>query len=392
MLRSFRPALLLVALAGAPLLPAQETRSDSLFTVEKYLDYEQVADPQISPDGSQIIYTRRYVDKLADRWESALWLVNADGSKNRFLLKGSNARWSPDGTRIAYTADGEPTGTQIFVRWMDAEGATSQITRVSEPIGDVKWSPDGKSIGFSMFVPTRNELKIDLPAAPSGAKWTPAPKYVDKLHYRFDRRGFFRPGFRHLFVVPAEGGTPRKVTKGDGSIGYAAEGEPAGAGWDWTPDGRTMVFDRRDTSALARSRGDIYAVDVNSGVVRKLTPQTGAWSGPVVSPDGRRVAFRGHPAMRVSYRADDVYVINLDGSGQTKISGTLDRDPAQLVWAPDNSGVYFSVGEQGTSNVYFASVSGNTRKVTNGVHMLALSSAARNGSVAAGTRSAPKEP
>ena len=206
-------AVLALGLALAP-LPAQETRSDTLFTVEKYLDFEQVSDPQVSPDGSQIIYTRRFVDKLADRWESALWLVNADGSKNRFLLKGSNARWSPDGTRIAYTADGEPDGTQIFVRWMDAEGATSQVTRVGDPIGDVAWSPDGKSIGFSMFVPSKSELKIDMPAAPRGAKWTETPKYVDRLHYRFDRRGFLTPGFRHLFVVSADGGTPRQITKG----------------------------------------------------------------------------------------------------------------------------------------------------------------------------------
>ncbi len=384
--------LLLVVVGLTPTLAAQEVRSDTLFTVEKYLDYEQVADPQISPDGSQIIYTRRFVDKLADRWESALWLVNADGSKNRFLLKGSNARWSPDGTRIAFTADGEPNGTQIFVRWMDAEGATSQVTRVGDPIGDVKWSPDGKSIGFSMFVPSRSELKIDMPAAPRGAKWTEAPKYIDRLHYRFDRRGFLTPGFRHLFVVSADGGTPRQVTTGPWSIGFTMEGPAANAGWDWTPDGRTMVFERRDTAAKTFRTGDIYVVDVNSGSLRKLTAQSGAWSGPAVSPDGRKVAFTGYAAARVSYRADDVYIANLDGSGLTKISGTMDRDPGNLVWAPDNSGVYFSVSDQGTSNVYFASANGGTRKITNGVHMLSLSSTSRTGTAGAGVRSAPKSP
>ena len=106
-------------------LTAQEKRSDTLFTVEKFLDLEQVADPQISPDGSQIIYTRRFVNKLEDRFDAALWIMNADGTKNRFLTKGGGARWSPDGTRIAYLNTGEPRGTQLFVRWMDAEGATS---------------------------------------------------------------------------------------------------------------------------------------------------------------------------------------------------------------------------------------------------------------------------
>src|SRR5436190_21991820 len=116
---TIRLALAVPLFVGASALTAQERRSDTLFTVEKFLDLEQVADPQISPDGSQIVYTRRFVNKLEDRFDGALWIMNADGTKNRFLTKGSTARWSPDGTRIAYVNTGEPRGNQIFVRWMD---------------------------------------------------------------------------------------------------------------------------------------------------------------------------------------------------------------------------------------------------------------------------------
>ncbi|HMC55576.1 MAG TPA: S9 family peptidase, partial [Gemmatimonadaceae bacterium] len=188
-----RTSLTLFALSVLSLLAppayAQQRSGDTLFTAAKYLDFEQVADPQISPDGAQIVYTRRFVNQMEDRWEAALWVVNADGSRNRFLTKGASPRWSPDGTRIAFTNDGEPAGTQLFVRYMDAEGATSQVTRVAEPIGDVRWSPDGKSIGFTMFAPKTSDWKIDMPAAPKGAKWTAAPKYITTLHYRMDRRG-----------------------------------------------------------------------------------------------------------------------------------------------------------------------------------------------------------
>src|SRR6201999_399639 len=97
-----------------------------------YLDLVNVSDPEISPDGKQIVFTRRWVDKMNDKFESALYIMNADGSRQRFLVKGSGARWSPDGTRIAYLADGAPKGNQIFVRWMDAEGAITQITRGEE--------------------------------------------------------------------------------------------------------------------------------------------------------------------------------------------------------------------------------------------------------------------
>ena len=120
------------ALASAPTLIAAQAPASDRLTLDLYLEYETVSDPQISPDGAQIIYTRGWVDKQNDRRETSLWVMNADGSKNRFLVRGSNARWSPTGDRIVYTAQGEPRGTQIFVRYMDAEGATTQITRVEK--------------------------------------------------------------------------------------------------------------------------------------------------------------------------------------------------------------------------------------------------------------------
>src|SRR5690349_16746893 len=147
-----RRLALLLLLSAATVSRAQEKHSDTLLTVDHYLDLEQVGDPQVSPDGKQIVYSRRYVNKIDDRWDSALWLMNADGSHNRMLGKGASPVWSPDGTRIAYVAEGEPRGTQIFVRYMDAEGATSQITHTDQGPADIRWSPDGKWIGFSMFV------------------------------------------------------------------------------------------------------------------------------------------------------------------------------------------------------------------------------------------------
>ena len=134
---SLRLSVTLLIVATAT-LGAQEKKADTLLTVDKYLDFEQVGEPRVSPDGSQIIYTRRWVNKLEDRFESSLWIMNVDGAKNRFLTTGGGAVWSPDGTRIAYLADGKPSGTQIFVRWMDAEGATSQVTTLSDGPADIR--------------------------------------------------------------------------------------------------------------------------------------------------------------------------------------------------------------------------------------------------------------
>ena len=384
-------SVIVAALLVVPSVAAsQETASDTLLTVNHYLDWEQVADPQTSPDGSQILYTRRWVNKIEDRWDAGLWIMNADGSKNRFLVKGSNARWSPDGTRIAYFADGEPKGTQVFVRWMDAEGATSQITHVSETPVNLSWSPDGRSLAFAMLVKNETPWKISMPAAPEGAKWTPAPRIVDRLHYRRDRTGYVEQGTTQIFLVPAEGGTPRQLTKGDfGTSELGGFGAPS---YDWTPDGRTIVFDGlREADADYRYRESyLYTVDVQTGAVRPLVTKKGGWTGPVVSPDGRTVAFTGHEYGTFSYRADEVWTVGIDGSGLRALT-TYDRDPGTVRWSPDGSGVFFALAEQGTSNVYFAGLRGGNRRVTDGEQMLSLTSIARDFN-AVGVRTDPDEP
>jgi dipeptidyl aminopeptidase/acylaminoacyl peptidase len=389
-----RPTLfLLLCLAVAPSATFSQGRGDTLFTVTKYLDYEQVADPQIAPDGSQIVYTRRHVNRMEDRWESSLWIMNADGTRNRFLAKGASPRWSPDGTRIAFFNDGEPSGTQLFVRYMDAEGATSQVTRVNEPMADLRWSPDGKSIAFSMFVPKSNTWSIDMPAAPSGAKWTAAPKYVTDLHYRQDRRGFNRSGYTHLFIVPADGGTPRALTSGDWNVGSRFDGQQGGVSFDFSPDGGTVfVVGFNDPKADLNFRNsNIYSVDVATGALKRINVQDGEWNSVAVSPDGRKIAFNGHAASKASYAADEVYVMNVDGSGVQKLT-SIDRDPSGATWTRDGSGVYFTVSESGTANVYFAPASGaGATKVTTGTHMLALGSLSKT-AVGAGVRSTPNAP
>src|SRR2546426_11999920 len=111
----FAAAVMAGSMVVSPLaaLLAPQASADTLLTVAHYLDLEQVVDPQISPDGRTIVYSREWVDRVNDRWESAIWIMQADGSRNRFLTKGGSPVWSPDGSRIAYVAaTEEPKGPQ----------------------------------------------------------------------------------------------------------------------------------------------------------------------------------------------------------------------------------------------------------------------------------------
>ncbi|MBM4189002.1 MAG: S9 family peptidase [Gemmatimonadetes bacterium] len=359
-----------IALVGGPGLLIGQGRER--LTLQEYLEFEDAQDPRASPDGKQIVYTRRFIDKVNDRWDSALWIVAADGTRNRFLVEGGNARWSPDGTRIAFVAEGQPSGAQIFVRWMDAEGATSQITRVSQGPGDLEWSPDGKSIAFRMMVPMKEEWRVEVPKPPSGAKWTEAPYVVEKLNYRRDREGFSDQGFRHLFVVSADGGTPRQLTQG-----AYDHGAPK-----WTPDGRALVFsgNRSENADWEVRESEIYRVDVDGATVTQLTRRRGPDGQPAISPDGRTIAYTGFDATDDTWTDSKLYLMNADGSNVRVLTPTFDRSPQGLHWAADQSGVYFAAENHGSRNLYFVPVSGEpVRQVTRGEHLLGITSIDRAG-------------
>ena len=364
-------------------LAGQETVRLSL---EHYMDLETVSDPQIAPDGSRIAYTRSWFDMVNDRRESSLWLMDADGSRNRHLLDGSGVQWSPDGTRILFTAPGDPAGAQIHVRWMDAEGATSQITRLENGPANVRWSPDGDWIAFTSRVDDRADFAgVSLPDRPDGAQWTAGPKIVERAGYKRDRSGYVDTGWTHLFVVPAEGGTPRQLTSGDWNHNGVA----------WSPDGTEIYFTSYRTDDWDApenwQESDVYAVQVASGAVRRLTDKRGADGSPVPSPDGSLIAYISGDEHGDTYRNSRIHVMNRDGSGQRSISGDFDRPTGGLMWAPDGSGLYFSVSREGYRSLHFASVDGGVQQLTEGKRLMTLSSFSEAG-MAVGTISSAYEP
>lgn len=389
----FVAATVLFLLSAAAPVPAQQSRSDTLLTVDHLLDMEQVADPRLSPDGREIVYTRRHVNQLEDRWDAELWITNADGSRNRFLTRGSSPRWSPDGTRIAFIAPGDPTGPQIFVRWMDAEGATSQVTRVDHAPGSPAWSPDGTRLAFVMLVPHREPWAIAMPTPPQGASWTAPPRMVTSTHYRQDRRGFAEEGFTHVFVVPADGGTARQITHGEWNVGARFSGITFGADIAWTPDGREIVFDGivGDDGDNRYNEAYIHAVDVATGSIRQIVSDKGYWTSPVVSPDGSRVAFTGYDYTEQTYHTSELYVADLDGGNMHKLSGDLDRDVGPHFWSADSRQIYFTAGDHGTQNAYRITRNGQVQPVTAGNHMLTLSTLTPDGA-AVGLVTSPQAP
>ena len=387
-----RRLIFALALASLPAMvtaqnatTANSVANDRL-NLDLYWEFETVSDPQLSPDGAQIIYTRGWIDKVNDKRESSLWIMNADGGKSRFLVRGSNARWSPSGDRLAYTAQGEPKGSQIFVRYMDAEGAISQVTHVEKAPSAVAWSPDGTRLGFVMSVEAKNAWPIKMPRAPEGAKWVDAPRIVERLDYRSDGVGFDDDAFRHIFVVPAAGGTPRQLT----------DGQWHHNGVEWTPDSKQILFgaNRVSDAEYQQRESDIYAVTVDTGAIKQLTTRKGPDGNPQVSPDGKRVAYTGYDATRNTWQDSKLYVMNIDGTNPHLVSGEWDRSPQNVLWKPDGTGIYFTAQDQGSQNLYVLPMAGDRSDVvqplTKGTYMLTTASVVKGKAV--GVLTSPHAP
>ncbi len=379
----------------AIVLATRASAQNRLFTVDRYFDIERVSSPRISPDGNHIVFSRAHVDPMKDAWVGLLWEMEADGSRQRQLVKGSSAQWSPDGTRIAYLAEVDGK-SQLWVRYMDAEGAAIQVTRGERSPVAFRWSPDSKSLAFTMPVPDSATWNVAMPHAPAGAQWTPPPRVVNRLQYRADRVGFLADDWIHLFVVSAEGGVPRQVTHGAFNIGARGAGIPGPAALDWLPDGRTIVADGNDATDADREYqvSNIYAVDVASGTLRRLTADAGFWHAPVVSPDGRWVAFTGFAKTRDTYHSSDLFVMHADGTVRRLLTSGIDRDPASVTWA-DNETIYFTAEDHGVVNIWTASLTGKAPAVkaaSNGMHVIALGSVSIKGGIGVATRSAPQQP
>jgi len=382
-IRSLGALALLLAATAAPSAPP--TAPNRYFTGADLFDLEVATDPQISPDGKSIVYVRKSNDIMTDKARNTLWAADVASGQQRPLVAGPgnyfSPVWSPDGSRLAYVAadGGSP---QLYVRWM-ASGESARITGLPNSPNSIAWSPDGRRIAYSMFVPDEGQKLGSAPAKPEGAKWADPLEVITAVTYRADAGGYLKPGYNQIFWVPAEGGAPTQLTFGATN---------AGGQVSWTPDGRALLF-AADLSKNWERNGneaEIYRVPISGGAPVALTNRKGPDFSPVVSPDGRLVAYIGGDDQGKYYLRPDLYVMNIDGSAPRNLSARLDRGIESAVWAADSRSIYVTYPEAGQNRVSRIGLDGSVRVVAEGLTGSGLDrpysggefTVAKNGSVA----------
>ncbi|MGM0546935.1 MAG: prolyl oligopeptidase family serine peptidase [Bacteroidota bacterium] len=354
----------LLPLLAFLLLPLMSVaQSDQPFKSMDVFELQWVQDPQISPDGEHIVYSRGQMDKMKDRRISRLWIMDADGSNHRKLtdrdVNEGSARWSPDGSRIVFTSSTEEDGSEIYVYWMES-GAMSRITQLEESPSGISWSPDGEHLAFNMKVQESNPTLADAKKAPKGAEWADRPRVTTRLNYESDGSGYIDPGFTHIFTVPAEGGSPRQITEGD----YHHSGDP-----EWSADGEQLLFSANLNEDWEHDfrESELYAVDVESGDVEQLTERDGPDYGATVSPDGETIAYLGYDDKVQTYQLTKLYAMDIDGGNKREIELDLDRSISSIKWDEDGQGLYLMYDDEGNTKIGHTTLDGKTSVVANDV-------------------------
>jgi dipeptidyl aminopeptidase/acylaminoacyl peptidase len=355
----FSAAALLI-LTGAP--GFAQTQKPAFKPLDVF-DLQWAADPQVSPDGRSIAYVRMGYDIKTDRARGSVWLVGVDGKNERPLssapISGS-PRWSPDGSRIAYIARTADNSAQLFMYWT-ASGVSAPISNFTDSPSGLAWSPDGKWLAFTMPVAQeRKPLKVELPEAPKNAKWADPPKLIDRMVFRADGEGYLPSSFSQVFIVSADGGAARQLTRGD----FDHQGPPA-----FTADGKGVLVgaNRRADADYDPLDSEIYRVDLADGTIHALTDRRGPDRHPVPSPDGKHIAYLGFDDKQLGYQATQLYVMDSDGSHAHSLTATLDRDAASPKWLADARQLVFQYDDHGSTKLAAIDLTGKMRILADGV-------------------------
>ena len=326
-------------------------------------ELQYARDPQISPDGNYILYVRTEMDIMKDGRSSSIWILNADGSNHQKLTSStrneSNPRWSPDSKKISFiSSSDDDNGSEIFIYWVDSKQYSS-ISQLSGSPRSIKWSRNGKYLGFSMFVPEKTLQLVSPPRKPKNAKWAEKPRITERLKHEADGSGYMREGFTHLFYISSNGGSPTQVTSKKYNHRL----------FEWNANSKGFIFSsnyKEDWEYDFRN-SELYSINLDGTGLKQLTDRKGPDYGAVISPDGNLIAYLGYDDKVQTYQTTNLYLMDINGDNKREIKTNLDRSIASLKWSKDGKNLFFMYDDEGNTKVALTSLYGKTKNLVDNV-------------------------
>jgi dipeptidyl aminopeptidase/acylaminoacyl peptidase len=362
LLYSHALALLLLALLALVAAPAQ-AQTPRAMTLIDFLNVPRLADPQLSPDGKQILFVRSDVDWKANKRIAHIWRINADGSGLVQMTSGAEGesapRWSPDGRTIAFVARraaanaaaGEPPVAQLYLL-SNAGGEATAITwhdtsvEAGEVRNAIQWSPDGQSIYFAAREPKTAEEKA-------------REKAKDDVRI-FDED--FKQ--RHLWKVNIAKKSEQRVTSGAYSV----------LGYTISPDGARLAIARAPTPLYADAeQSELWTMTADGREPAQITKNGVSETGPRFSPDGNELLFlAGANAQFETYYNRKLFVVASHGGSPRLLMASAPYEIEEATWSKDGKTIYFEAN-MGVHTELFrvdAATGSAPKQLTNGTHAI----------------------
>jgi dipeptidyl aminopeptidase/acylaminoacyl peptidase len=336
---------------------AQSNRSGTNhFGLEHLNQIVRLSDPQISPDGKSIVVVVDRSDPETNRWTCELVLVETATGEHRTLTcdrkEVRHARWSPSGDRLAFLAphgSGKEKAAQIFVLPMNG-GEAQRVTKSSTSIQHFAWRPDGGEIAFAAEDEPANKKEIE--------------KGDDAFEVGND--DLFTqaaPMPVHIWLVPAQGGTARRLTSGSWTLPVALPPSPPASPLSWSPDGKRLAFVKQETAHTGDAdKSAIQIIDVSTSNIQPVTGEKFFESFPSFSPDGTAIAywcFRDRDPLNVN----DLFIAPATCGAGTNFTRSIDRNFCQAIWMPGGKSILTGGHEGSRVALWEVSLDGKARRI-----------------------------
>ncbi len=336
-------------------------------TLDDMHKFRDAGDPRCSPDGKWVAYTLTSTDVAADKRDTDIWMVSADGKENVRVTTSTEGetspRWSPDGRYLAFLSSrpgpGKNKGAQIWL--LDRRGGEAQQLTDSKPrISGFEWAPDSKR----MAVLVRDEEE-EVKKLAEKDREKPRPIVIDRYSFKRDGAGYLSGTKKtriHLLDIESKKFELLTTTDFDES------------GPVWSPDGTRIAFASNHAADWDRvPSSDIFVVEAKAGSApRKLTTFAGGDSSPVWSPDGKWIAYlKSSDHGLGEYNMTQLAIVGADGGTPRMVTAQLDRGVSRHEFTEDGKALRFLVADD--MSVYLARVpvaGGAVERLTGGQRVI----------------------